>query len=628
MRFARTGVQVAALAVVGATALAACGKSTVSGNAAPKGYAGIPTASAKKVSGGTVTFGMPAGATPTWIFPITPGANSSVYTISFFQNLMYRPVYWGPNGDSLEYNYAESLASAPKFSNGNKTITITMKSNYKWSNGTAVNADGVKLYTNLVQAAVAENPSNFGNFSPGFWPSNVASMQVTSPYTFVINLTKADNPSDTLYNELGLMYSVPAAWDVTKYGNAPDSGGCLNDSAADKWAKCKAVYNYLSKQSGDLSTYATNPLWQIVDGPFKLSQFNASTDANTMVPNPAYTGPNKPTIAKFQEVAYTSDDAEYNALRSGQLTVGLVPSNDLPQVPTLKKSGFNVFGAPDFGFDYMYFNFANTTNHWNSVIGQLYIRQALAHLVDNAGYIKSVYHGYAVPANGPIPPQPKSPFTPANATSTIYSYSIPAAESLLAKHGWKNEGGTQTCVKPGTAADECGANIPSGFKLTITLNYDSQSPAVTAETTAYASAAKAAGIPITLKGGTFNQIVGQEDNPASKSTINSWQMADFGGFTAGYYPTTNEIFNIGGSYNLGSFNDAKATALINASVYGSDPSALSAEASYMATNLPGLFQAESDHVYAWSTKLSGSQGSFWEIPQFTINPEEWYFTSK
>ena len=41
-------------------------------------------------------------------------------------------------------------------------------------------------------------------------------------------------------------------------------------------------------------------------------------------------------------MAFTSDDAEYTALRSGQLTVGLVPSTDYPQIPTLKKQGFNV----------------------------------------------------------------------------------------------------------------------------------------------------------------------------------------------------------------------------------------------------------------------------------------------
>jgi len=89
MTFARTATKMAAIAVVGVTALAACAKSTSTSTKQPtnSSFAGIPLPSKNHVQGGTVAFGMAAGATPTYIFPITPGANSSVYTASFFQNL-------------------------------------------------------------------------------------------------------------------------------------------------------------------------------------------------------------------------------------------------------------------------------------------------------------------------------------------------------------------------------------------------------------------------------------------------------------------------------------------------------------------------------------------------------------
>ena len=54
--------------------------------------------------------------------------------------------------------------------------------------------------------------------------------------------------------------------------------------------------------------------------------------------------------------------------------------------------------------------------------------------------------------------------------------------------------------------------------------------------------------------------------------------------------------------------------------------AVKTEAAYIATDLPALFQPDSDHVYAWKTNLSGPQASFWELPQFSVNPELWYFT--
>ena len=157
----------------------------------------------------------------------------------------------------------------------------------------------------------------------------------------------------------------------------------------------------------------------------------------------------------------------------------------------------------------------NTTNHWNIVVAQLYVRQALAHLVDQAGYIKGVFHGYAAVADGPVPSVPISPFTPANATNPPYPFSVSAAKALLTAHGWKIVNGTQTCESPGTGATNCGAGIPKGTPLSFTLVYNNGSPAITPEDTAYASDAKQAGIPVTLVGKTFNFILSNYYNLAA-----------------------------------------------------------------------------------------------------------------
>jgi peptide/nickel transport system substrate-binding protein len=607
------------LAVVGVTALAACAKSTNTGTpGASSGFAGIPAASTHKVSGGTVAFGMPAGATPNWIFPITPGANSSVYTVNYFQNQFWRPLWWSPTGHSLNIDYGISLAKKPVFSNGNKTVTINLKPNFKWSDGKPVDANDVVFYIDLLKAAVKISPANYGNYSPGFMPDNVASAKATSQFTVTLQLTKAYNPGYFYYDQLGLLEAIPStAWDIDAVGGKPVDFTTL--------AGAESIYKFLAAQSKNLSTYATNPLWQVVDGPFKISAFNPSTDANTMVANTAYSG-TKPSIATFQEVAFTSDDAEYTALKSGQLTVGLVPSTDYPQIPTLKKQGFNVYGFPDFGWDYMPFNFKNTTNHWNSVIGQLYVRQALAHLVDSDGYIKGVFHNYAAVADGPVPSIPSSPFTPSNALKQVYPFSIASAKSTLAKHGWKIVGGTQTCESAGTGPTDCGAGIPKGTTLKFTLVYNNTSPPITAEDTAFASDAKSAGIPITLVGKSFNFILSNYYNVAVPANVNKWYMEDFGGFTQSLYPTTNTVFNTTGTFNIGSYSNPQADKLINASVFGANATAVKNEVGFLAANLPALFQPDADHVYAWKKTLSGPQASFWELPQFSLNPELWYFT--
>ena len=51
------------------------------------------------------------------------------------------------------------------------------------------------------------------------------------------------------------------------------------------------IFTYLTSQAKSLSTYATNPLWQVVDGPYKLSAYNTTSGAFTMVPNTTYGGP-------------------------------------------------------------------------------------------------------------------------------------------------------------------------------------------------------------------------------------------------------------------------------------------------------------------------------------------------
>ena len=74
-----------------------------------------------------------------------------------------------------------------------------------------------------------------------------------------------------------------------------------------------------------LKTYATNPLWQVVDGPWHLTQFD-SAGTFTMEPNPKYSGPVKPKIDKFVMLPYTSNAAEFNALVGGKSTSAICPT--------------------------------------------------------------------------------------------------------------------------------------------------------------------------------------------------------------------------------------------------------------------------------------------------------------
>ena len=123
-------------------------------------------------------------------------------------------------------------------------------------------------------------------------------------------------------------------------------------------------------------------------------------------------------------------------MRTGSIDVGYLPLDDINQVKVIESRGYDVFGYPDFGFNYVTYNFADTTGDFNNIIAQLYVRQALAHLEDEQGYIKAFFGGAAGPAYGPIPAVPETPFTPADAVTDPYPFSVADAISLLTSHGW------------------------------------------------------------------------------------------------------------------------------------------------------------------------------------------------
>ncbi len=626
MKFARPGVTITALALVGATALAACGK-TSSSNAPSTGLGGsfghIPAAATGAQHAGTITWAEAPGTAPTWILPLVTSAADAVNNSNEFSNEMWRPLYWFSNGVEPTQTPAMSLADPPKWSNADKTVSITLNGKYKWSDGQPITSKDVLFFFDEVKAAIKEDPANWGPYSPGMGiPDEVASVTAPTASTVVFTMKKTVNPLWFLDDELSALFPMPAhAW-----AKASASGPILNFAIP---ANATKIYNYLAKASGAVTTYATNPLWKVVNGPYTLTAFNNTTGAFTMAPNPAYGGPHVAKESTLQAVPFTSDTAEFDSVRAGGIDVGYLPLTDIKQVKTVESGGYDVFGYPGFSFSYITYNFLDKTGDFNNIISQLYVRQALAHLEDEAGYIKAFFGGAGGLAYGPVPAVPKSPYTPADAVTDPYPFSVAAAISLLKSHGWKvNTSGTDTCAKAGTGAGECGAGIPVGTKLAFNLIYTS-SPAVAGEmVTGLASAAAGAGITIHLQSSNFNYIITYYDNPVptGKAYINKWATEDFGGFTDGTYPTTFGIFNTSGAENEGSYSNPEANKLINASLSSGNPAAERAEASFLTENQPGLFQPNGDTVVVWKKGISGAPDSFANLTQAELTPEYWYFT--
>jgi len=585
-----------------------------------------PTGVPKK--GGTITQGQLTGQTPTYIFPIAPGANTSTGTISLLTSL-YMPLYAGPTGAIPKIDENLSAAKTPIFSDGDRTVTIPIKPGLKWSNGVPIDANDVVFWFDLLKAAIKESPANWGQFSPGLMPQNVKSISTKGKYDVVMHLTGPYNPEFFLNNNLqdtDNVYPLPStAWNIDAAGG-PHLTNWKNPAVA------KKIYDFLSKAGGSVATFGSNPLWQVVSGPFKLTSFSATNSSYTLVPNPNYGGSPKPIMSEVSVETYTGYTSELNAVRSGavDVAVGIDPSQ-LAEAASLKSQGIDIFGGPGFGWFGAIINYKDKTDDFNNVIAQVYVRQAISYLIDQPAIIKGVYKGAAVPAYTEVPTAPFSPYAPDTAGSPAFPYNPGKAVAILKAHGWNVvPGGKTTCAKPGTAANECGAGIPAGTPIAFVWANQPESVATTGalESEVVSSEAKsAAGIDITLQTKTFNFLVSNynDQNPAAAKYTNDWGVNNFGGLFTDYYPTGEGVWNVGGGFNVGDFDDATANKLMNDSVHSGSSSAVKLEASYMQTHLPVWFMPDGDYLLAVNTnKVAGPPDGWTAMTLQQWFPQYWY----
>jgi peptide/nickel transport system substrate-binding protein len=618
----RRRLRVAGMAAVAAGALlaAGCGSSGTSTTTPSTG---------KSVSGAVATLPNITGTGANCIFPMETTNCYSTSNYEWFQYLMVRPLYmFGGNNSSIQVNYALSPADPPTYSDGGRTIVINLKP-WKWSDGETVDAKDLIFFLNMLEAEKA----NYASYTPGLLPDNIASYSATGPQQVTIHLKSAYSSIWYTYNQLAILYPFPLAWDVTTAGAAAGSGGCASDSAADGWAKCKAVWSFLNAQNKATSTYATNRLWQVVDGPWKLTSYNI--DGNyTFVPNPKYSGSPKPSISALKFVEVTSDTAEYTGLRTGIYSTSFpnsVPGGDLtPAVGTTFLPASNPLASapnggyylqPEFlftiGFSYM--NFNNPT--LGPVFKQLYFRQALMMLDDQAGMNESVERGYSVSTDSGVPPEPASqwisPVMRENGGQGPYPYNVAKAKSLLASHGWKVVGGVLTCE-----SSACGSGVKIGTQAKFSMLYTSGISYQADEVDIVKSGFSLAGIQLTPQAETFDTLLGDTTPCTPSESRCGWTFLYLGGWGfngPGFEPTGEPLFQTGVPNNSGSYSNSEMNSLINATHTSNSLSTFYTYANYTAEQVPAFWMP-------WPVKtmaVSNGLHNVTQNPLGTFLPEYW-----
>ena len=626
-----------------ATLLASC--STSSANA-------HSTSPAVQVQlGGTASWAEVLGSPPTYIFPFD-NCSQMPPSISQLQDYMYRPLYWiggPPLGVQPLLNNSLSIAQLPSYSG--RSVTINLK-NYKWSDGESVTARDILFWMNIFKV----EKSDFCGYVPGEIPDNVTNVTVNSNTQITFTLNQAYSAKWFTYNQLAELVPLPLAWDTTSVGGANGSGGCAEasytsikvspsgspQSLAAK--KCVAVFNFLSKAAGydpahptasnnALATYATNPLWQVVDGPWHLKSFDPSGKA-VFIPNRAYSGPVKPKLAQFIELPFTTSAAEFNALLAGQVNVGYLPLNDLTApAPNDTQAGPNnprLVGkytlSPLYlwGFNFFPLNEKSTGDggQAGAIFHQLYFRQALQTLVNQPLYIQSIDKNYASPTYGPVPLIPNNSYVSPYERANPYPYSVSAARQLLSAHGWNVvPGGVSTCINP----QKCGTGIASGAQLSFNLEYASGTPALAEQVAAEASSWLQVGIKVSLSSANFNTVISNAVACAGGPAC-TWEMLDWGGgwtYNPGYMPTGGQFSLPGAVNNEGNYNSAVNNINVARTHTDASPSAFFAYENYLAKEVPFVYQPNVDPSL---TEVSNNLvGVLPQNPISTITPEYWYF---
>lgn len=591
MRMSNKSRLAAGIAVLaaGTTALAGCSSTGGSGTSGNTAASGTPK------QGGVAKVAQIKGGQPTNILPFyTPQTNSSQnYALDYE---LYRPLYYYGTDDKIALDTTKSLAQSTDWSNGGKTVTITLKP-FKWSNGESVDAQDVAFFLNIAKA----NETSWGLYTApnasihaDYIPDNITSVSA-SGQTLTLNLDKAYNQDWFQQNELALVTPMPQAWDLTAAGT---KGKCFSDTYGSAAAKtdCQADYKYLATAGTDAKSWATNPMWAVVDGPFKLKSFNNTSDNWSLVKNPSYSGTDKSYLDEIDIVTYTSDTATYAAMKagsksSGSVDVGGIPSQDLPKYNAsnvnagnpLTKSGYYL-SSPQYvdEFSYYYLNDANSSV--GAMFKQPYFIKALQETVDQQGIINGVAKGWGYQTNSLIPNLPAG-----NVLSpTLKSYTAPfntaQAKSLLAANGWDTSTTPATCTKPGTGTGECGAGVKSGQKAQFNFLYGTGGQSVLTEVQALKSSAAQAGIDINLQGQTYDAISNyMVACSASEPSGCQWQAIQYGSWIYNADPTGDGFLATGSGNNIMSFSDPKMDQLIYNTTTQSGDAAMEAYEDYSLT---------------------------------------------
>ncbi|MHA6757406.1 ABC transporter substrate-binding protein [Streptacidiphilus sp. PAMC 29251] len=597
--------------------------------AKPK-QAAKPEQAAKPKQGGVVTWACAPGFPPAVIFPFTPAERMGTRNILEFQALMFRTLYYFGSNGSPDVDYDSSIGTPPVWSEDGLTVTITVKP-WKWSNGETLCADNVLFWVNLMKV----KGDRYGEYVPGLFPDNLTSYGKLSEDTVYFTFDKQYSQRWVLFNQLSTITPLPRAWDRTDAGPA-DASGDLAD--------VEAVYAYLMKEQGDhveegndhRTRWADSPIWSVVSGPWRLKSYTIE-GVVTFVPNPHYSGPNKPYLDEFRQIPINHEDEQYELLKAGPhgpggVQVGYLPLGFASGSTTDPTAGsqnplsedYTLVPQMAYCIRYMSMNFNNPTVS-GAIFRQTYFRQALQSAMDQDSAVRDIYQGYAFRQNGPVPMYPPSDLVSPRQREGAwpFPFDLGRARKLLEANGWDTSTTPAVCVNPGTGPGQAGEGIPAGTELDILLRYAEGRPALAQLVAKLVEDAGSVGIRLRTEE-VYGSVLVAEDAPCVPGPNSPclWEMTCWNGGWAFHHPSGEIVFSTNAGGNFGHYSDPRADELIARTLVTDDVEAMYEYQDYIAEQAPVLL------VPNFALRLfevANDLGGFTLNPFGMIEPEYWYY---
>jgi peptide/nickel transport system substrate-binding protein len=204
--------------------------------------------------------------------------------VHFLEDSVIRYIYPGLVSGASNGSYTGDLAEKWAFSNGGKTLTFTLRSGAKWSNGSPITA------------------------SDAAWTLNTIIKYQTGPTAIeaanIADITHATAVSPTI---LTISYSAPVA-------NALGDLELIPILPQSVWG------SQIGKNGDGLLTFGVKPPL-VTGGPFEVSSFTPNA-LIILKRDPTYYG-QRPHLSEVGLLEYSSSSAEVSALEAGQINVAL-----------------------------------------------------------------------------------------------------------------------------------------------------------------------------------------------------------------------------------------------------------------------------------------------------------------